>query len=96
MTPADDTAATRELDDAPTLPARNRASIALVLVVQALNSFTDNFIKMLRHPYPPEQIRNGRGTNLSPIHKNPIVLPLSSCHFGSCLGSLDFPAAQEV
>ncbi len=31
----------------PELPARNRLSIILVLVVQALNSFNDNFVKML-------------------------------------------------
>ncbi|MEZ5383925.1 MAG: MFS transporter [Prosthecobacter sp.] len=38
---------TLELDQAPSLPRRNWASIVLVLVVQALNSFSDNFVKML-------------------------------------------------
>lgn len=36
-----------ELDLAPSLPRRNWVSISLVLVVQALNSFSDNFVKML-------------------------------------------------
>ena len=36
-----------ELDQAPSLPRRNWVSISLVLVVQALNSFSDNFVKML-------------------------------------------------
>lgn len=35
------------LDQLPHLPARNKASIALVLSVQTLNSFNDNFVKML-------------------------------------------------
>ena len=35
------------LDSAPHLPRRNWVSIVLVLVVQALNSFSDNFVKML-------------------------------------------------
>ncbi|MFN0075933.1 MAG: MFS transporter [Prosthecobacter sp.] len=35
------------LDNATHLPRRNWASIVLVLVVQALNSFSDNFVKML-------------------------------------------------
>lgn len=35
------------LDQAPHLPRRNQASIVLVLVVQALNMFSDNFVKML-------------------------------------------------
>ena len=35
------------LDELPELPRRNKASIGLVLVVQALNSFNDNFVKML-------------------------------------------------
>ncbi|MCB1277225.1 MFS transporter [Prosthecobacter sp.] len=35
------------LDNAPNLPRRNWASIVLVLIVQALNSFSDNFVKML-------------------------------------------------
>jgi acyl-[acyl-carrier-protein]-phospholipid O-acyltransferase/long-chain-fatty-acid--[acyl-carrier-protein] ligase len=39
--------ATRELDRASELPARNRASLILLLIVQALNSFSDNFVKML-------------------------------------------------
>lgn len=38
---------TTELDHAPHLPRRNWVSIVLVLVVQALNSFSDNFVKML-------------------------------------------------
>lgn len=36
-----------ELDNAPHLPRRNWVSIVLVLLVQALNSFSDNFVKML-------------------------------------------------
>lgn len=36
-----------DLDQAPHLPRRNWVSIVLVLVVQALNSFSDNFVKML-------------------------------------------------
>ena len=36
-----------ELDSAPHLPRRNWASIVLVLFVQAMNSFSDNFVKML-------------------------------------------------
>lgn len=36
-----------DLDQSPNLPRRNWASIVLVLVVQALNSFSDNFVKML-------------------------------------------------
>lgn len=36
-----------DLDHAPHLPRRNWVSIVLVLVVQALNSFSDNFVKML-------------------------------------------------
>lgn len=36
-----------ELDNATHLPRRNWISIVLVLVVQALNSFSDNFVKML-------------------------------------------------
>lgn len=35
------------LDQSPSLPRRNWVSIVLVLVVQALNSFSDNFVKML-------------------------------------------------
>jgi len=35
------------LDESPSLPRRNWVSIVLVLVVQALNSFSDNFVKML-------------------------------------------------
>lgn len=35
------------LDNTPHLPRRNWVSIMLVLVVQALNSFSDNFVKML-------------------------------------------------
>lgn len=38
---------TTDLDHAPHLPRRNWISIVLVLVVQALNSFSDNFVKML-------------------------------------------------
>ncbi|MCF7789807.1 MAG: MFS transporter [Prosthecobacter sp.] len=38
---------TAELDNAPHLPRRNWASIVLVLFVQAMNSFSDNFVKML-------------------------------------------------
>ena len=36
-----------ELDSVPHLPRRNWASIVLVLFVQAMNSFSDNFVKML-------------------------------------------------
>jgi len=36
-----------DLDKMPHLPRRNWVSIVLVLVVQALNSFSDNFVKML-------------------------------------------------
>jgi acyl-[acyl-carrier-protein]-phospholipid O-acyltransferase/long-chain-fatty-acid--[acyl-carrier-protein] ligase len=36
-----------DLDHSPHLPRRNWVSIVLVLVVQALNSFSDNFVKML-------------------------------------------------
>ncbi len=36
-----------DLDHAPHLPRRNWASIVLVLFVQAMNSFSDNFVKML-------------------------------------------------
>ncbi len=35
------------LDDLPRLPAANRRSLILVLIVQALNSFSDNLVKML-------------------------------------------------
>ncbi|MEI6533812.1 MAG: MFS transporter [Verrucomicrobiaceae bacterium] len=35
------------LDKVCALPARNRTSLLLVLLVQALNSFSDNFVKML-------------------------------------------------
>jgi acyl-[acyl-carrier-protein]-phospholipid O-acyltransferase/long-chain-fatty-acid--[acyl-carrier-protein] ligase len=37
----------QDLDQSPHLPRRNWVSIVLVLVVQALNSFSDNFVKML-------------------------------------------------
>jgi len=43
--PAEDSIA--RLDSQPVLPARNRLSIVLVLVVQMLNSFNDNFVKMM-------------------------------------------------
>lgn len=36
-----------DLDKLPQLPSRNWLSIVLVLVVQALNMFSDNFVKML-------------------------------------------------
>lgn len=36
-----------DLDQLPQLPSRNWLSIVLVLVVQALNMFSDNFVKML-------------------------------------------------
>jgi hypothetical protein len=35
---------TPDLDQAPHLPFRNWVSIILVLLVQALNSFSDNFV----------------------------------------------------
>ncbi len=37
----------QDLDQSTHLPRRNWVSIVLVLVVQALNSFSDNFVKML-------------------------------------------------
>lgn len=46
MHSVDDTTAS-PLDALPALPRRNQASIALVLAVQTLNSFNDNFVKML-------------------------------------------------
>lgn len=36
-----------ELDGLPRLPGANRRSIVLVMVVQALNAFNDNFVKLL-------------------------------------------------
>src|SRR6187431_175246 len=39
--------ATPELDNAARLPEKNRSSIATVLGVQALNSFSDNLVKMV-------------------------------------------------
>lgn len=39
--------ATPELDTAATLPERNRSSIATVLGVQAMNSFSDNLVKLV-------------------------------------------------
>ncbi len=36
-----------ELDALPSLPAQNKRSVFLVLLVQALNAFNDNFVKML-------------------------------------------------
>ena len=36
-----------ELDDLARLPAANRRSLGVVLAVQALNSFSDNLVKML-------------------------------------------------
>jgi acyl-[acyl-carrier-protein]-phospholipid O-acyltransferase/long-chain-fatty-acid--[acyl-carrier-protein] ligase len=47
MSPSVDNHATPELDNAARLPAQNRRSLVLVLLVQALNSFNDNFVKML-------------------------------------------------
>lgn len=44
---ASDDEITTSLDSMSSLPKRNTLSIALVLVVQALNSFNDNFVKML-------------------------------------------------
>ena len=38
---------TQDLDQSPHLPRRNWVSIVLVLVVQALNAFNDNFVKIL-------------------------------------------------
>ena len=35
------------LNDLPELPSRNRLSMTLVLLVQSLNAFNDNFVKML-------------------------------------------------
>ncbi len=46
MHSVEDTTAS-SLDTLPDLPRRNKASIALVLSVQTLNSFNDNFVKML-------------------------------------------------
>ena len=36
-----------ELDALPSLPPQNQRSVNLVLLVQALNAFNDNFVKML-------------------------------------------------
>ena len=44
--PAEDSHAS-PLDDLPSLPAANKRSLILVLIVQALNSFSDNLVKML-------------------------------------------------
>lgn len=44
---ASDDENTSALDSQSALPGRNKSSIALVLGVQALNSFNDNFVKML-------------------------------------------------
>jgi acyl-[acyl-carrier-protein]-phospholipid O-acyltransferase / long-chain-fatty-acid--[acyl-carrier-protein] ligase len=38
---------TSPLDDLPSLPVANKRSLILVLLVQALNSFSDNLVKML-------------------------------------------------
>ena len=46
MLSADDTSAS-PLDQLAKLPARNRTSITLMLGTQTLNSFNDNFVKML-------------------------------------------------
>jgi acyl-[acyl-carrier-protein]-phospholipid O-acyltransferase / long-chain-fatty-acid--[acyl-carrier-protein] ligase len=35
------------LNDLPVLPPRNRRSLTLTLLVQSLNAFNDNFVKML-------------------------------------------------
>jgi acyl-[acyl-carrier-protein]-phospholipid O-acyltransferase/long-chain-fatty-acid--[acyl-carrier-protein] ligase len=47
MLPAELHPTTSELDRAVNLPARNRVSVTALLIVQALNSFSDNFVKML-------------------------------------------------
>src|ERR1700761_3279025 len=47
MSPADDSIATPELDEAVKLPSRNTTSMVILLVVQGLNAFNDNFVKML-------------------------------------------------
>lgn len=46
MTPPEERIA-HHLDHEKTLPRQNRASLLIVLLVQALNSFSDNFVKML-------------------------------------------------
>jgi acyl-[acyl-carrier-protein]-phospholipid O-acyltransferase/long-chain-fatty-acid--[acyl-carrier-protein] ligase len=47
MTPPGDDTASHALDAAASLPSRNVRSIVLVLAVQTLNFFNDNFVKML-------------------------------------------------
>ncbi len=47
MTSVTDSTAAIDLDHAPKLPRRNVLSLVMVLVVQCLNSFNDNFVKML-------------------------------------------------
>lgn len=47
MSPSDDTHATPELDSAVRLPDQHRRSLVLLLLVQAVNSFNDNFVKIL-------------------------------------------------
>ena len=47
MTSDLDTTATPELDNASRLPGKNVVSLVMVLLVQALNAFNDNFVKML-------------------------------------------------
>ncbi len=44
---SDTDSAASDLDELPQLPRRNLASIGLVLGVQTLNAFNDNFVKML-------------------------------------------------
>lgn len=47
MTPAEIIPASHDLDATAQLPLRNRVSVTAVLIVQALNAFSDNFAKML-------------------------------------------------
>lgn len=61
MTHSGDDTASHELDAAPSLPSRNVRSIVLVLAVQTLNFFNDNFVKML---FVALAIAVARGTDL--------------------------------
>ena len=47
MNPGGAETAAVSLDDLPVLPGPNRCSVIWVLLVQALNAFNDNFVKML-------------------------------------------------
>ncbi len=47
MNPGGAETAAVSLDELPVLPGPNRRSVIWVLLVQALNAFNDNFVKML-------------------------------------------------